>query len=683
MKLRIAIALAVCVAAASWAPADQTIQLDGSAGGKRFDGMGAVSGGGATSVLLKDYPEPQRSQILDLLFKPKFGASMSTLYVEIPGDGNSTQGTEPSHMHQRDDENDGRGYEWWLMREAKRRNPALTLDACAWSCPGWVGNGRFWSQDMCDYDVKWIQSLKLVYGLDLDAIGCRNERGSVESFVKMFRRTLNDDGLSAVKIHAFDGNGDSKWDWCEDLASDPELRSSVDIISNHTMSSRPTPIVVRKLADRLGKPIWNTEEHVYTDQDHTYDNDFDCAIGYVHQFNDNYIISGVTKVVYWYLVGSMYDVEPYAAQPAAMIANSPWSGHYDLKPALWAYAHIGQFSAVGWTYLNGACGKLAGGGTYVTLKSPGNDYSIILETGRATENQKLTVTIGGHLSTGNLCVWRTNHTAQFARQSDIHPANGTFTITVEPDSIYSISTTTGQQKGSFPDVPQAKPFPFPYHESFDHYSDPKAWGYLPHYMADICGVFEITPRPDGRGNVLRQVLDTKAQSWAPEWMPYTILGDKNWTDYEVSAEIFLDNGGWAGVMGRIDSTGNGWDGDPNGYYMRLYADGGCALYVANQQIKGAREHELALGSAPHWRWNRWHNVRLQFVGSKISGYVDGEEVLTAQDGTFPTGLAGLITGTEGNGRTTALFDDLIINRPDGPRPPPTVFPQDSHPIYPP
>lgn len=29
--------------------------------GKRFDGIGAVNGGGATSVLLKDYPEPQRS----------------------------------------------------------------------------------------------------------------------------------------------------------------------------------------------------------------------------------------------------------------------------------------------------------------------------------------------------------------------------------------------------------------------------------------------------------------------------------------------------------------------------------------------------------------------------------------------------------------------------------------------
>src|SRR5450432_4758167 len=85
--------------------ADQTVDLSGDAGGKRFDGIGAVSGGGATSVLLKDYPEPQRSQVLDLLFKPKFGASMSALYVEVPGDSNATQGAEPSHMHARDEEN--------------------------------------------------------------------------------------------------------------------------------------------------------------------------------------------------------------------------------------------------------------------------------------------------------------------------------------------------------------------------------------------------------------------------------------------------------------------------------------------------------------------------------------------------------------------------------------------------
>src|SRR4051812_21692614 len=74
------------------AAAPQVIVLDGAAPGKSFEGVGAVSGGGGTSVLLKDYPEPQRGQILDILFKPNFAALMQALYVEVGGDGNSTAG---------------------------------------------------------------------------------------------------------------------------------------------------------------------------------------------------------------------------------------------------------------------------------------------------------------------------------------------------------------------------------------------------------------------------------------------------------------------------------------------------------------------------------------------------------------------------------------------------------------
>jgi len=111
MKILFVAAVCACSFLAS-AFADQTVNLDGTAGGKKFDGVGAVSGGGATSVLLKDYPAVQRRQILDLLFKLRFGASLSALLVEVPGDGNSTQGSEPSHMHTKDDLNFSRGYEW-------------------------------------------------------------------------------------------------------------------------------------------------------------------------------------------------------------------------------------------------------------------------------------------------------------------------------------------------------------------------------------------------------------------------------------------------------------------------------------------------------------------------------------------------------------------------------------------
>ena len=45
-------------------------------------------------------------------------------------------------MHARDDENFSRGYEWWLMREAKKRNSEISLDGVAWGCPGWVATAN-------------------------------------------------------------------------------------------------------------------------------------------------------------------------------------------------------------------------------------------------------------------------------------------------------------------------------------------------------------------------------------------------------------------------------------------------------------------------------------------------------------------------------------------------------------
>ncbi len=648
------------------------VELNGGAGGPRFDGIGAVSGGGATTVLLKDYPEKQRNQVLDLMFKPHFGASISALYVEVPGDSNSTQGSEPSHMHSRTDENYFRGYEWWLMSEAKKRNPSLSLDGAAWGCPGWVGNGDFWSKDMCDYYAKWIKGLKTFHGLTMDSIGCRNERGVNENFIKMFRKTLDAQGLS-LPIHGFDNWGNNKWDFCKDLTTDSELAAAVGIISNHTISDVGTPASVREIAKKLNKPIWNSEEHVYKDG-------FDCEISIVQAFNQNYVRDGVTKITNWYLVGSVYDAEPYAVQPAMLVANTPWSGDYKVREALWGYAHYGQFSQIGWSYLNGGCAFLPAGGSYVTLKSPGTDYSVIAETKDASAPQLLTFKVGKGLSSGSLCVWRSNAEAQFVRLPDLTAVNGTFSITLDPHSIYSLSTTRGQRKGSF-ELPPAKPFPFPYYETFDHYGSAKNWGYLPHYTADIDGVFELVDRPDGTGKCLQQVVAQKAQSWAPEWTPYTVFGDSQWTDYEVSAEINLKGTGWAGVMGHVSSTGDGWNGVPRGYYLRLDSDGSVKLLSPIPGRNKTGGDLLATGTVSKFDPNGWHNVKLQFKGHHMAGFIDGVQVVEAESSLSTHGLAGLVTGGFDDSRTTALFDDLIVNTVNGPKPLPTVFAQDRNPIY--
>ena len=655
----------------------QTIQLNSQSTGKTFDGIGIVNGGGATSVLLKDYPEPQRSEIMDLVYKPKYGASVSTLLVEIPGDGNSTQGSMPSHSHYRGDCNFHRGYMWWVMSEAKRRNPKLSLDATAWSAPAWVGN--YWSQDMADYYVSWLSGLREVYGLELDAIGCHNEKGVSYDFAKMLRHTMNERGFSKVKLHAFDNWGGGKMNFLKDMQNDPELSDAIDVVSAHTFSEIPLTKEQREMAEAMGKPIWNSEDHVYR-------KGFDCLISIVKCFNENYIVSGATKVVNWFDIAGVYPLEPYSHDPAMVLAWEPWSGHYEVRENLWGYAHYGQFTEVGWQYVDDGCLTLDGGGTMVTLKNPATgDYSIIIETKDAQKEQTIMVKVGKGLCKGKLCVWRSTEKEQFVRQPDIK--GGTFTITLQPNSVYSLSTTSGQQKGSFADIPASQPFPLPYEDNFDAY-DPQACGYLPRYTADIIGAFELRPSPKG-GLSLRQVVGEHTLSWAPEWHYYTILGDSAWRDYEVSADVYLNPQDEAAIMGRVSDVGSGYGIWAKGYYLKLDDQGHCTLVITRgkldqKELIGDKEQQeailarkdvevggeyvlaeanlLPLGEGREGAFApcHWYNLRLRFEGDTITGYVDGKQVVQAKSDRYPKGMVGLMTPMQQHRISTPYFDNLKI-----------------------
>jgi len=245
----------------------------------------------------------------------------------------------------------------------------------------------------------------------------------------------------------------------------------------------------------------------------------------------------------------------------------------------------------------------------------------------------------------------------------------------------SLSTTTGQQKGTVADMPAAKPFPFPYNENFESYGSAQPWGYLPHYFADIDGVFELADRPDGAGKCLRQVISQKAQSWAPEWSPYTIIGDEKWTDYEVSADVFFDGGGSAGVMGRVNNVGGGYGSNPKAYCLRLQVDGTWSLTAPNQQQRNASGVELKTGKLDAFDAKKWHNVKLQFAGTTITALLDDAQVASVTDATHRTGMVGLFTGAGGNDRNTALFDNLIVRPVGSPAPAPTAFPATLTPMY--
>lgn len=96
-------------------------------------------------------------------------------------------------MHSRSDPGDyNRGYEWWLMKEARRRNPEIKLYGLPWCFPGWLNPnatadspsgspiGAFSDPNAtANYTLKWLLGAKCEHGLDIDHIGQCAERGGV------------------------------------------------------------------------------------------------------------------------------------------------------------------------------------------------------------------------------------------------------------------------------------------------------------------------------------------------------------------------------------------------------------------------------------------------------------------------------------------------------------------------
>ncbi len=632
------------------------ITLDGSSPGRVFDGIGALSAG-ASSRLLMDYPEPQRGDILDFLFKPGFGASLHHLKVEIGGDVNSTDGTEPSHARSREEllnprkEYYERGYEWWLMKEAKKRNPDIVLDILQWGAPGWIGDRqpgshrpireRFYSQDNADFVVRFIKGAETYHGLRVDYCGIWNETQYDIEWIKTLRRTLDAAGLKSVRIVAADQTPDiaPAWQIAEDILSDSALADAVHTIGAHYSSSTGWKHALKEAfassaeAKRTGKPIWASEDGPWR-------GDWEGARWIAKIFNRSYVVGKMTKTITWSLITSYYDNLPIPGS-GLMKANSPWSGYYEVQPAVWAIAHTTQFVQPGWRYLDKSCGVLPSGVSYVTLHSGStNDWSMIIETIDAKEPVKFEVTIAGDLSVGPVQLWRTTEQSAFEQQSPLVPAGKILNITVEPNSIYSLTTTSGQRKGkAISPIPSPADFPPTYEDDFEI----TVPGRTPKYFSDLFGAFEVAKSPDGRGNALRQVIGSPGIEWpiVPHKMPKSILGSRGWKDYEVSANVWPDADGWVSIGVRFDKP---WE---SGYWFKIDAKGSWELTI--------KDSALAQGTFGEPQRNRWTTVSLLCRGEIISPVVNEKVLRTITDTTFRSGLAGL-----GTGWNTGYFDNIRI-----------------------
>ena len=122
--------------------------------------------------------------------------------------------------------------------------------------------------------------------------------------------------------------------------------------------------------------------------------------------------------------------------------------------------------------------------------------------------------------------------------------------------------------------------------------------------------------------------------------PYTVIGDQNWKDYSLSADVRI-------AGGDVELGGRFGDQNRLSYRWVLAKDGSWRLKY--------QEKILASGAIQGFDASAWHSMRLVLRGSTIHGMIDGRSLAEVKDTSRSNGMPYLASTYDGN-----LFDNLTI-----------------------
>ena len=481
-------------------------------------------------------------------------------------------------MHTRMDLNFDRGYEYWLMAEAKRRNPKVTTYGLSWAAPGWINNGSQWdvfagrpscpspaqcayfSADNIKYQTNWVIGAYRAYNITIDYLGIWNERPwGTPAYVKALRASLDAAGFHATQIVGSDGGVGG--DEIAAMKADPVFSAAVPILGAHYPCDRTAPASMWELPG-VAKIYWSSEDNSGIS------GNWKGGGCWGRSLLQNFVKVNATSTISWSTIWAAYEPWMYLGSGLGPSAWEPWSGNYSVYMTVWTSAHVGQFSEPGWYYVGGeGSGLLPGGGSYTAMvpsaakssnssqtaasgrrtvvQASGTDITLIIEklegaclrcqvpsTTSETVSFKL-APVYAHVT--SLACWVSNSSTQFVRVTDVPVHAGIISIHVARDTMMTLTTTTGQHKGIAPGSLTAhyEPFPFPYESNFEAGEVHKP----AKYFADNEGSFEILPSLTGDGNDLAQTTPLYPMLGYGDVDPISSFGAADWSNYGIAATV--------------------------------------------------------------------------------------------------------------------------------------------------
>lgn len=582
-------------------------------------GLGVVTGNNSSRLLI-DYKAMAPAsywEIMDLLFKPEYGAGLTHIKIELGADINSSSGTEPCVKRTADEKvNITRGAGFVFAADAKKINPEITIDFLRWGEPQWVTKEFSKSKnDGFAARYKWfketIDAAFEMYNLKFDYISAdANETGEAdEEWIIYLSEHLKSEAsqrydYSQIKIVASDEVGSRTI--AEKMVRNERLRKAVDVIGLHytTYGDENTAL----LNEKYGKEIWYSEGIA------------PCNVSRYSVNADNSGISGINsvidvtnRIINSYCHGSMimYEYQPAVAAyytgsnyaPKQLItAEQPWNGYYETDSGLWGAAHITHFIKKGWKYIKSACFGDGKENHYITettenhmaLMSDDGDYTLIL-TNDSDKVRQYNVCIKNIEKSDSYvyCVEtcgpenQLNYNSNWFKVTDkIIPLKKNdryfYRIDVKPYSIMTCTTLSVENVNGINSIKSLdnKPscMPLPYTDSFNYSNNfMKTRGNAPLYTTDQGGAFEVELFENQNvltQQITREIIPTNWRFRGTP-LPATNLGDDRWTNYRAEVEVLFasdDKENYAGIGVRYNSAVTCDETAEGGYQLRIFPD---------------------------------------------------------------------------------------------------------------
>jgi glucuronoarabinoxylan endo-1,4-beta-xylanase len=421
-----------------------------------IDGFG-ISEAFHQSNNINNFPEPKRTEILDLLFSTTKGAGFSILR-NIVGDG-GTWGNATDGPNATIEPSEGVWWNWdaknddqiWLMNECKNIYGVTLFMSTVWSPPAWMktngsvtGGGNVKAdkyQQFADYLAEYVNGYKSHYGIDIYAISMANEPNLSTSYssCQWSSSQITDFVGNYVKPTFQAKNVPAKFivnessNFSESLVVDAlnnaNSSSRIDIVGTHCYGSSPTVLTTTK---SKGKRLWETEVSNLNNNDATITD----GLSWARKVHDFMTVSEGNAFFYWW--GACYKTN----NGEALIRMDMNAKTYSADKRLYTIGNFSRFVRPGWTRIDATANPASN--VYLTAyKDSATGKFAIVVINNNSSTQDVTFTLSG-FTPSSVTPYRTSASENLAQLAAISVSGGSFTATLGASSVTTfVGTATG------------------------------------------------------------------------------------------------------------------------------------------------------------------------------------------------------------------------------------------------